>query len=257
MSHFVDQVALITGAGSGLGRQLAVTLAEEGASIAAIDLNEEALSALARELTGKRVAWAVGDVTDRKSLRAAVTRVEDQLGPTSLLIASAGIGSENSALDFRASDFEAQIQVNLLGVANSVEMVLPGMLARRKGHIVGMSSLASYRGLPRMLGYCASKAGLNALLEGLRVELRSFGITVTTICPSWVRTPLTAKVSVPQSAMLDVGHATRLIVEAIRRKRAFYAFPAAAARQVRLLRWLPCGLSDSLTLHAFRRMGRS
>src|SRR5438874_55068 len=83
-------------------------------------------------------------------------------------------------------------------------------LGRRQGHIVGMSSLASYRGLPRMLGYCASKAGLNSLLEGLRVELRERGISVTTICPSWIRTPLTAHVNVPQSAMLDVGDATRL-----------------------------------------------
>jgi NAD(P)-dependent dehydrogenase (short-subunit alcohol dehydrogenase family) len=257
MSTFANQVVLITGAGSGLGRQLALTLAAEGAAIAAVDLNDEPLAALAKELAGKRIAWAVGDVTDREALRAAVTQVRERLGPIDSLIASAGIGMENSALQFRASDFEAQIQVNLIGVANTVELVLPEMLSRRQGHLVGMSSLASYRGLPRMLGYCASKAGLNALLDGLRVELRSRGITVTTICPSWIRTPLTANVQVPQSEMLDVGEATRLIVEAIRRKRAFYAFPAAAVRQVRLLRWLPCGLSDALTLRGFRKMGRA
>jgi NAD(P)-dependent dehydrogenase (short-subunit alcohol dehydrogenase family) len=257
MSTFANQVVLITGAGSGLGRQFALTLAAEGAAIGAIDLKDEPLAALAQELTGKRVAWAAGDVTDRASLQAAVTQVRECLGPVDLLIASAGIGMENSALQFGAGDFEAQIRVNLIGVANSVETVLPEMLTRRQGHIVGMSSCASYRGLPRMLGYCASKAGLNSLLEGLRVELSPMGVTVTTMCPSWIRTPLTAHVNVPQSAMLDVAHATQLMVEAIRRKRAFYAFPASAVRQVRLLRWLPCGLSDALTRRAFRRMGRA
>src|SRR5207245_2000808 len=98
-----------------------------------------------------------------------------------LLIANAGIGIETSALAFRAEDIEAQIRVNLIGVANSIEAVLPAMLARRRGHLAAISSLASYRGLPKMAGYCASKAGVNALLDAVRVEVRSHGIAVTTI----------------------------------------------------------------------------
>jgi short-subunit dehydrogenase len=169
-----------------------------------------------------------------------------------MLIANAGIGIENSALDFRAEDFEAQIRVNLIGVANSVEAVLPGMIERRRGHLVGISSLASYRGLPRMLGYCASKSGLNGLLEGLRVELRPLGITVTTICPGWIRTALTAKVILPGAEMMELPYAAHRIVKAIRLGRSFYAFPPSTAWAVRLLRWLPCGLSDRLTLRGTR-----
>src|SRR5579885_97065 len=191
MQSFANQVALVTGAGSGLGRQLALRLAAEGARIAAVDLSAEALAKLTAELAGKPVATAVADVADVNALRAAVPQLEQQLGPVDLLIANAGIGRETSALAFRAEDVAAQVNVNLIGVANSIDAVLPGMLARRRGHLAAISSLASYRGLPKMAGYCASKAGVNNLLDGLRLELKPLGIAVTTICPGWIRTPLT------------------------------------------------------------------
>ena len=89
-------------------------------------------------------------------------------------------------MSFKAGDVEAQVRVNLIGAANSIEAVLPTMLERRQGQIVGISSLASFRGLPRMCGYCASKAALNALLEGVRLDVQPFGVTVTTICPGWI-----------------------------------------------------------------------
>jgi NAD(P)-dependent dehydrogenase (short-subunit alcohol dehydrogenase family) len=250
MTSFANRVVLVTGAGSGLGRQLALMLAGEGASVAGIDLKPEPLAALAAELPDVPFAWTIADVNDRAALSKAVTQLSSQLGPVDLLIASAGIGVENSALGFRAEDFEAQVCVNLIGVANSVAAVLPGMMERRRGHLVGISSLASYRGLPKMLGYCASKAGLNALLEALRVELKPFGITVTTVCPGWVRTPMTANVAIPASDMMELPDAARRILTAIRRGRSFYAFPLSTAWRVRLLRWLPCGLSDWLTLRA-------
>ncbi len=255
MHSFANQVVLVTGAGSGLGRQLAANLASEGAAIAAIDLKADLLAALAAELPGRRVAWAVADVTDRATLYNAVVKVSKELGPIDVLIANAGIGIENSALAFRAPDFEAQVRVNLVGVANSVEAVLPAMIERRRGHLVAISSLASYRGLPKMLGYCASKAGVNSLMEGLRIELSPLGIDVSTICPYWIRTPLTENISFPKPGMMELPFAAREIVAAIRRRETFYAFPPRAAWRVRLLHWLPCGLSDWLILQALA--GRS
>jgi short-subunit dehydrogenase len=253
MDPFAGRVVLITGAASGLGRQLALELAGAGAAIAAVDVAAEPLARLPAALPGKAVATAVADVTDRPALHAAVGDLVRQLGPVDLLIANAGIGLETSADPFRAADVEAQVRVNLIGVANSIETVLPGMLERGRGHLVGISSLASYRGLPRMAGYCAGKAGINALLDALRLEVRPRGIAVTTICPGWIRTALTANIRVAQPYLMEVEDAARRIVEAIRRRRPFYAFPPPAARRVRLLRWLPCGVSD----WALRRLLRS
>jgi NAD(P)-dependent dehydrogenase (short-subunit alcohol dehydrogenase family) len=254
MASFANQVVLITGAGSGLGRQLAFGLAAEGAAIATLDRQPEPLDKLAADLAGKRLACAVADVTDRTALRSAVASLEKQLGPIDVLIASAGIGLETSALDFRADVFENVVRINLIGVANTVEAVLGGMLARGRGHLVAMSSLASFRGLPRMAAYCAAKNGLNALMDSLRFELKPRGIAVTTICPGWIKTPMTAQIKAKMPDMMEVEEAARHILHAIRRRLPFYAFPRSPAWRVRLLRWLPSRVSDWLIQRMLDRM---
>ncbi len=244
MNRFSNRVVLITGAGSGIGRELAAQLAAAGARIAAVDLQAEGLSRLQEQLGDKRCATALADVTDRAGLREAVRRLEAQLGPTEILIANAGIGKETSALSFDAEVVNAQIRVNLEGVVNSIEAVLDGMRQRRSGHLVAISSLASYRGIPLMAGYCASKAGVNALLDALRVELRPLGIDCTIVCPGWIRTPLTESVPALTMKMMTVQEAVRQMVLAIRARKPFVAFPPGDAWQVRLLRWLPRSISD-------------
>jgi len=250
------QVALITGAASGIGKQLALLLAAEGVSIAAIDLSEPGLIDLANTLKSRKqpVAIAVADVTQAAQLRDQAAGLQAQLGPIDLLIASAGIGAETPANPFDLNSFTSIININLLGVANSIAAVLPGMIERRRGHIVGLSSLASYRGFPRMFGYCASKAGLNALFEGMRVELRSNNISFSTICPGWVRTPMTAQVKATMTRLMEVEDAARLILGAIRRRQTFYAFPSASARRLWLLRMLPTSLSDWLVQRMVMRL---
>ncbi len=252
-------VVLITGAGSGLGRELARQLAADGTAIAGIDRHVDGLQALAAELQaqGKRIAWAQADVTDAAGLRAQVSALEQSLGPIDLLIACAGIVMETSALDLKADDVATVIQVNLLGVAHSIAAVLPGMVERRCGHVVAISSLAALRGMPRLLAYCASKAGVNALMDGLRVEVKPHGIVTTTICPGWIRTPMTEKMKRPPPNMLTVEVAARRILSAIRRRRAFLAFPPSLAFRLRVLRWLPRGLSDWLVSRMVPPAGKS
>jgi short-subunit dehydrogenase len=242
------RVALITGAGSGIGRELARTLAAEGTAIAAIDKKPEGLTELADEFqrTNRTMAWEVADVTDALTLRQKVGELEERLGPVDLLIANAGVGLETSALCLQPEDVTTVLQVNLLGVAHSIAAVLPGMLKRRSGHIVGISSLASFRGVPRMLAYCASKSGVNAFLEGLRVEVKPYNIAVTIICPGWVKTPMTANIRGPRLDLMEADAAAKLIVGAIRKRRKFFAFPNSLAWRLRLLRWLPCSVSDWL-----------
>lgn len=256
MQSFNNRVALITGAASGIGRHLALSLAAEGARIAALDRQSDSLDRLAAELKGKSVACAVADVTDLAAMRAAVPQMEGQLGPLDLLIASAGIGLETPAEPFRAEDFTAQIQVNLIGVINTLDPVLPGMCQRKSGHVAVLSSMASYRGMPHMGGYCASKAGVNSLLDALRVELKPKGIAVTTICPAWVRTPLTTPLGLPDKDMMEVEDAVRLILHALHARKPFLAFPASQAWQARLARHTPRPISDWLARQWARKMNK-
>jgi short-subunit dehydrogenase len=255
MTAFADQVVVITGAASGIGRQLACDFAAEGAAVAALDRQPDALAALASELAakGRRVATAVADVTELPAVRAAVARLEAELGPTNVLVACAGLGCMTPLTPFDAADFAALINVNLLGVANSIDAVLAGMCQRRRGHLVALSSLASYRGLPRMAAYCASKAGVNALMDALRVELRPLGVHCTTVCPGWIKTPMTAQLKLPGLRMMEVRDAARCILAAVRARRPFLAFPPRLAWQLRLLRYLPRPVSDWMCARLLKR----
>lgn len=238
-------VALITGAGSGIGRALAKLLAHEGHAVAALDRREEGLRSLADDLQAqqKPIAWAIADVTDAAALQQATADLEAKLGPTDLLIASAGIGIETSGIFYSTDDMNKVLNVNLLGVSNSIGAVLPGMIRRRQGHLVAISSAASYRGLPRMLAYSASKAGVNAIMDGLRVELKPLGIHTTTVCPGWVKTQMTSNVSTNE-ALMEVDDAAREIAYAIARKKAFYTFPRQMRWRMRILTMLPRSWQD-------------
>jgi short-subunit dehydrogenase len=254
MATFADRVVLITGGASGIGRQFAKAMAAEGAKVAALDVNAGMLESLAAELKGKPFASAVADVTDLNAVRAATRQVESILGPTDVLIASAGIGRETSALDYKGEDMAALISINLIGVSNAIDAVVAGMRERRSGQIAALSSLASYRGVPRMAGYCASKAGVSALLDSIRVELKPLGIAVTTLCPGWIKTPMTDAVSVPGAVMMPVEEAVRRMLAVIRARRSHYAFPANQAWQVRMLKYLPRGITDALVMGQMNRL---
>jgi len=248
MTTFRDKVVLITGAASGIGRELARQLATEGAKIGGLDLQADGLA-------GQPFAHAVADVTDRVALNAAVRDLESKLGPADLLIAAAGIGRETLAAADHAAEVEATVRINLIGLANSFYAVLPGMIERKRGHLVALSSLASYAGLPRMAGYCASKAGVNALCDAFRVELRPHNVDVTILCPGFIKTPMTEKIaarSMPR--MLELPDAVRRMVAAIRARKRFVAFPTGPWFQVCLLRYLPRWAADWLAGGHYRRM---
>jgi short-subunit dehydrogenase len=237
-------IALITGAGSGIGRALAKLLAQRNYAIAGIDRRDNGLRTLADELAPHPFAWRAADVTDPVGLAHSVHELEADLGPIDLLIASAGIGAETTGLAYDTALMNKVMSVNLLGVSNSIGAVLPGMIERQRGHLVAISSIASYRGLPRMLAYSAAKAGVNALMDGLRVELNPIGIHLTTVCPSWVRTPMTDQLEGKLEQMIDVEVAAAEIAYAIERKLLFYTFPRRMCWKFRLLMMMPRSWQD-------------
>ena len=227
-----------------------------GTAIAAVDCQEAGLKKLVDEIKAGqgRCAMAVLDVTDAHGLKTGVGDLEKELGPIDLLIASAGLGLETSGLDYQVEVMNRVLNVNLLGVSNSIAAVVPGMLQRKRGHLVALSSMASFRGLPRMLAYSASKAGVNAMMEGLRIEVEPEGLFTTTVCPGWIRTPMTAPIAGMTPRMLEVDDAARRIIWAIQKKRRFYAFPAGMVWQMRILNLIPRFLRDRLFRTMMRRL---
>src|SRR5262249_12205379 len=189
---FVNQVAVITGASSGIGWALAKALAGAGCKVGLVARRQDRLKQLADEIgrTGGGARIAAADVGDRAQVVPGIPQLRSPLGPRDLLTASAGVGAPTLVEPLNTADIEAQIRVNTLGVVYAVEAVLPDMLRRGRGHIAAVSSLAAYVGLPGESGYCASKAAVNVFLDGLRIQLRDRGIAVTTICPGFVKTPM-------------------------------------------------------------------
>jgi short-subunit dehydrogenase len=131
------------------------------------------------------------------------------------------------------------VRVNLLGVIYSIEAVLPEMLHRGRGHLAAVSSLAAYKGLPGESAYCASKAAVNTYLEGLRIQLRGKGVAVTTICPGFIKTPMTDVNNFKMPWLMQADKAARKIVRALRRRRKVYNFPWQTTLLMKLTRWLP------------------
>lgn len=242
------RVALITGASSGIGEALARELAATGWAVGLTARRCDRLASIANEIrsSGGTVAVVPADVRDRLALRQAVVRLEADLGPTDLLIANAGLGTRPPLTASAGDDLVAMIEVNLLGAACAIDAVLPGMLERGRGQLVGISSLAAYRGLPGSAGYCASKAGLSTLLESLRVDLAPRGIAVTTVHPGYVATAMTAGANHPKPFELDARSAARVILRGVAARRREVNFPWTMAAVLGLIRRLPNPVYDRL-----------
>ena len=238
---------LLTGAARGIGRGTALALAAQGCTIGLIDRDEQTLGETAKELLAKgaNVAYALADVTDAEGLRKAVRRIEEFIGPTGVLVACAGIGGLTRVPDLDLDGLRAMLVVNVVGVAQSIDTVLPGMIERGRGHIVGVSSVAGYRGLPWMASYSASKAALSAYLEALRPALKLRGVTITTACPGFVRTALTLDTPFRKPVpMMEPEQAGRWIARAALRRPRNCVFPLSTSLGMAFLRHLPDPVFD-------------
>ncbi len=243
-------IAWISGASSGLGRELALQLADQGYDLALLARRHALLEDLAQEIRpkGRRVLILEADVTSWPAMELAAKQIEEQLGPIDLLIANAGISLDLPVKRFDPLKARSVFEINTIGLMNTVAAALPYMMGRKRGHIAGVSSLASYLAIPRSNIYCASKAAARSYLEGLRIELAPYSIQVTTVCPGFVRTPMTDTNKFPMPFLMDVKPAVELILKRMQRGTTHINFPWPTYAIVRLASWLPSSLLRWLML---------
>jgi short-subunit dehydrogenase len=238
---FANQVAIVTGASSGIGWELAKTLAKRQCAVGVLARRQDRLEALVNEIhaSGGKAAWAAADVTERQQVLDAIHGLRDALGPVDLLIANAGYGVPTFVDPINHEEIDATFKINTMGVIYAIEAVLPEMLQRGQGHLAAVSSLASYLGMPGESAYCASKAAINVYMEGLRVQLRQRGVSVTTICPGFIHTPMTAQNTFKMPFVMNADRAAEKIVRALERKKKVYNFPWQTSLLMKLACWLP------------------
>lgn len=186
------KIAIITGAGKGIGRATALTLAKQGVSLGLIARTEADLQAVAEEVLahGVRVEIATADITDNAQVEQAIDQLYKALGKFDILINNAGIAKFGGFLDLTIEEWERIIRVNLFGMYYVTRAVLPKLIEQKSGDIINISSTAGEKGGAAMSAYSASKFGVMGLTESLAMEARKHDIRVTALTPSTVVTDL-------------------------------------------------------------------
>lgn len=208
LNNLANKTALITGAGKGIGKALAVALAKEGTHLGLIARTQSDLEALKAELAGQydvKVAIAAADVGVQAEVERAVASIQEQLGAIHIVINNAGIASFGKLVDMPVQEWERIIQVNLMGTYYVTRAVLPGLIAQNEGSIINISSTAGERGFATGSAYNASKFAVMGLTEALMQEVRKHNIRVTALTPSTVNTELAV------NAGLNIGDEDRMM----------------------------------------------
>ena len=207
MQSLQNKIALVTGAGKGIGKAIALALAAEGVQVGLLARTEKDLEAVADEIRGKggKAAFATADISKIDEVNVAVAKISADLGPIDILINNAGTGTFGKFLELEPEVWENQIRINLFGVYYATRAVLPQMIERKSGDIINISSTAGKSGAAVTSAYSASKFGVFGLSESLMQEVRKHNIRVTALAPSTIVTELA------ESANLITGDPERVM----------------------------------------------
>lgn len=244
----------LTGASSGLGEALAKHYASRGAALGLVARRADELARVKAAIAPAAVETFAADVRDADAMVAAGRAFLDRHGVPDVVIANAGV-SRGTMVEHEEdlAAFRAVLDTNVAGLFNTFHPFVAPMRARGRGTLVGIASVAGFRGLPGAAAYSASKAAAIRLLESLRVELRSSGIAVLTVCPGYVATPMTARNPYRMPFLMDADRAAASIARAIERRKRFHVLPWPMAVVGAALRVLPRPVYDRLFERAPRK----
>jgi len=241
---------VITGASSGIGLALARHYLERGASVAAFARRGELLQNLAAEFPDKVYCYPL-DVRDAPAIQQAAQDFMARAGVPDIVIANAGVSSGTLTEYVEDEEvFQHVMDINVLGMVKTFQPFLAAMRETRHGTLVGIASVAGFRGLPGAGAYSASKAAAITYLESLRVELHGSGVQVVTLCPGYIKTPMTDKNPYSMPFILEADDAARRMARAIARGTSLAVVPWQMGVVGWLLRRLPNWLYDRLFAHA-------
>ena len=242
----------ITGASSGIGESMARYYARQGAQLGLVARRADFLDRLANQLQPRPAVYAL-DVRDAVALKRAANDFIGRFGVPDLVIANAGVSRgtlTESEADLKV--FQEVFDINVMGMVNTFHAFVEPMKQQKRGTLVGIASVAGFRGIPGGGAYSASKAAAISYCESLRVELRGESISVVTICPGYIKTPMTAVNKFKMPFLIDADEAVVRFARAIEAKSSFTVVPWTMGIAVRLLRIAPNWLYDRV----FSRMPR-